>query len=69
MHAIHLDPATEAQWDALAIQDSYKFQRLYDPADPSTFPPPVSVDGENSEPLQTYVTPPRLGKYTGGAEV
>jgi len=68
-HVIDLDLAEGAEWGAVAMQEAHKPQRLYDPSDPSTFPDPVSADGENYEPPQAHITPARFGKYTGRPEV
>lgn len=62
-HVIDLDPAAGVQWDAKAIQNAHKPRRLYDPSDPSTFPPPLS-DEESYELSQLH-----LGTYTGRAEI
>ena len=68
-HFIDLDPAAGEQWETTAIQDSHKPQRLYDPSDPSTFPPPAPVDSGSYESSQTHITPAYLAKYTGSAEI
>jgi len=69
-HIINLDPSTDENWETMAVHDAHKPQRLYDPSDPSTFPDPIPIVGEDYPSPQAYVTPPhRAGKYTGSAEV
>lgn len=67
-HVIDLGSDTGAQWETTALQKPQTPQRLYDPSDPSTFPPPVSIGGESSTSSPAYITPARPGRYTGGAE-
>ena len=51
-HVIDLGPDmnTRAQWDTIEMQKAHKTQRLYDPSDPSTFPAPISVNGDSYTP-------------------
>lgn len=66
-HIVNLDSSADRRWEAMAMQDAYKPQRLYDPSDPSTFPDPIPMEGYSH--LQGYIAPPHHGKYTGNAEI
>ena len=68
-HVINLELAPEERWGTVEMEQAHKPQRLYDPSDPSTFPTPVPVTGENYTPVPDYTTPAHDGKYTGSAEL
>ena len=68
-HIIDLDSVAETQWEAAAIQNLQKPQKLYDPSDPSTFPPPASIDGGSYDHSQVYADAAHFGKYAGSAEI
>jgi len=65
-HIVDLDSVAETQWETTGVQNS---QKLYDPSDPSTFPPPASVGGGSYDASQVYAGAAHLGKYPGSAEI